>query len=261
MKTETMQNFPSHSNGTPLNQQSNGSSNNNDMASTAKYVTSKPEALYDKSESMSAFKPFHSSAFQALQNGRICSSQQALPEKMEDMGLNSIQSQLRGSHHPVQVHNHHHHHYHYHQHDHNMQLHQSARDCEDLSFKNMAATAPQCGSSNVFESTNEGNVGNYSVNGSASGSNHGSNGQNGSSTALNASLTNLDSDNGVAGNSGVGGVTERISGNVIDEVRVAQREAALTKFRQKRKERCFGKRVTFFLYLCFCLGVRDDLPR
>ncbi|KAH9700953.1 Two-component response regulator-like PRR37 [Citrus sinensis] len=343
MKTETMQNFPSHSNGTPLNRQSNGSSNNNDMASTAKYVTLKPEALNDKSESISAFKPFHSSAFQALQNSRSCSSQQVLPEKTDDMGPNSCQSQLRGSHHSVQAenhHHHHHHHHHYHQHGHSMHLHQSPQDhddlsskamaaaapqcgssnvfetnndgdvgnydvngricssqpllpektddmglnsgqsqlrgshhsvqvenhhhhyhrhyhqhdhnmqqspqdCDDVSFKNMVAAAPQCGSSNVFESTNEGNAGNYSVNGSASGSNHGSNGQNGSSTALNAGVTNLDSDNGAAGNSGVGGITERISGNVVDEVWVAQREAALTKFRQKRKERCFGKRVRY----------------
>ncbi|KAH9700958.1 Two-component response regulator-like PRR37 [Citrus sinensis] len=359
MKTETMQNFPSHSNGTPLNRQSNGSSNNNDMASTAKYVTLKPEALNDKSESISAFKPFHSSAFQALQNSRSCSSQQVLPEKTDDMGPNSCQSQLRGSHHSVQAenhHHHHHHHHHYHQHGHSMHLHQSPQDhddlsskamaaaapqcgssnvfetnndgdvgnydvngricssqpllpektddmglnsgqsqlrgshhsvqvenhhhhyhrhyhqhdhnmqqspqdCDDVSFKNMVAAAPQCGSSNVFESTNEGNAGNYSVNGSASGSNHGSNGQNGSSTALNAGVTNLDSDNGAAGNSGVGGITERISGNVVDEVWVAQREAALTKFRQKRKERCFGKRVTFFLCLCFCLAAKDGLHR
>ncbi|XP_031251555.1 two-component response regulator-like PRR37 isoform X2 [Pistacia vera] len=238
MKTETMQNFPSHSNGPPLNQQSNGSSNNNDMASTAKYSTSKPEALNDKSESISAFKPFHYSAFQSLQNGRIYSSQQVLPEKADDMGVNTIQAQLRGTHHLVHVQNHQHHHCHYHQRDHNVQHYQSQQDQDDLSVKNMAAAAPQCGSSNVFEGTTETNVGNYSVNGSASGSNHGSNGQNGSSTGLNAGITNLESDKGAAGKSGV-------SGNIVDEERAAQREAALMKFRQKRKERCFGKRVRY----------------
>ncbi|KAJ0021722.1 hypothetical protein Pint_32263 [Pistacia integerrima] len=238
MKTETMQNFPSHANGPPLNQQSNGSSNNNDMASTAKYSTSKPEALNDKSESISAFKPFHSSAFQSLQNGRIYSSQQVLPEKADDMGVNTIQAQLRGTHHLVHIQNHQHHHRHYHQRDHNVQHYQSQQDQDDLSVKNMAAAAPQCGSSNVFEGTTETNVGNYSVNGSASGSNHGSNGQNGSSTGLNAGITNLESDNGAAGKSGV-------SGNIVDEERAAQREAALMKFRQKRKERCFGKRVRY----------------
>ncbi|KAK3206122.1 hypothetical protein Dsin_020168 [Dipteronia sinensis] len=243
MKTETMQNFPSRSNGMPPNQQSNGSSNNNDMASTAKYVTSKPEGLNDKSESMSAFKPFHSSAFQSLQNGHISSSQSMLPEKADDMKVTAVKSQSRGSHHPVQVHNHHHHHHHYHQCDHIMQQHQS-QEHDELSLKNMAATAQQCGSSNVFEGTTEGNFGNYSVNGSASGSNHGSYGQNGSSAALNAGVTNLESDNAAAGTNGVD-VSERIGGNVVDDNRVAQREAALTKFRQKRKERCFGKRVRY----------------
>ncbi|KAL5765935.1 hypothetical protein ACOSP7_016552 [Xanthoceras sorbifolium] len=243
MKTETMQNFPSRSNGTLPNQQSNGSSNNNDMASTAKYVTCKPEALNDKSESMSAFKPFHSSAFQSLQNGRISLSQPMLHEKADGMGVTQVQAQSRGSHHPVQVQTIHHHHHHYHQCNHNMQQHQS-QEHDELSLKNMAAAAQQCGSSNVFEGSADGNVGNYSVNGSASGSNHGSNGQNGSSTALNAGVTNLESDNGAAGTSGVG-VHERIRGNMVDEGWVAQREAALTKFRQKRKERCFGKKVRY----------------
>ncbi|KAH7560955.1 hypothetical protein JRO89_XS10G0145800 [Xanthoceras sorbifolium] len=249
MKTETMQNFPSRSNGTLPNQQSNGSSNNNDMASTAKYVTCKPEALNDKSESMSAFKPFHSSAFQSLQNGRISLSQPMLHEKADGMGVTQVQAQSRGSHHPVQVQTIHHHHHHYHQCNHNMQQHQS-QEHDELSLKNMAAAAQQCGSSNVFEGSADGNVGNYSVNGSASGSNHGSNGQNGSSTALNAGVTNLESDNGAAGTSGVG-VHERIRGNMVDEGWVAQREAALTKFRQKRKERCFGKKVIHFRNFAF----------
>lgn len=92
----------------------------------------------------------------------------------------------------------------------------------------------------MFGGPTEINVGNYSVNGSASGSNHGSNGQNGSSTALNVGATNMEGDNGGAGNSGVG----TISGKGSGEDRLAQREAALTKFRQKRKERCFEKKVT-----------------
>lgn len=88
------------------------------------------------------------------------------------------------------------------------------------------------------------------MNGSASGSNHGSNGQNGSSTALNAGLMNLESDNGVAGNSG-DGISRRNGGIGVDEDRVAHREAALTKFRQKRKERCFERRVTHFSLTAF----------
>lgn len=110
----------------------------------------------------------------------------------------------------------------------------------------MAATAQQCGSSNVIGGHVESQAGNYSVNGSASGSNHGSNGHNGSSTALNVGMTNLESDNGAAENSGGGGISRRNSENEVEENQEAQRVAALTKFRQKRKERCFEKRVTHF---------------
>lgn len=238
MKTETMQNCPSHSNGTPPNQQSNGSSNNNDMASTAKYVTSKPESMNDRSDSMSAFKPFNSSAFQSLQNGRTSLSQ-AKFEKADQM-ITPVEAQSRGSNHPAQVPNHHHQSNHYPQRDQNLQQHQP-QDHDELSLKNMASSAPQCGSSNVIG----GVTGNYSVNGSASGSNHGSNGPNGSSTVLNAAAPNMESDNGTAGASVAGGCV-RIRGNAMDEDRVTQREAALNKFRQKRKERCFGKRVIHF---------------
>lgn len=92
----------------------------------------------------------------------------------------------------------------------------------------------------------ESNAGNYSVNGSASGSNYGSNGQNGGSTALNAGVTNVESENGAAGNIGAGAISGKNIGNGSDEERLAHREAALNKFRQKRKERCFEKRVIYF---------------
>ncbi|GAV71381.1 Response_reg domain-containing protein/CCT domain-containing protein [Cephalotus follicularis] len=243
MKTEMMQNFPS-SNGTPLNQQSNGSSNYNDMASAAKYVIPKPEAFIEKSESVSAFKPFHS-AFQPVQNSSTFSSQRVLAEKADEVGTG--QARLKGSQ-QVRVQHHHHHHHHYHHHVHKMQQHQQLTDRDDLSPKDMAVIALPSGSSNVFDGLTEGtegNVGNYSVNGSASGSNHGSNVQNGSSVALNAELTNMESDNGAAGNSGAGGITGRTSGSGADDGRTAQREAALLKFRQKRKERCFEKKVRY----------------
>lgn len=235
MKAETALNSTS-----PPNQQSNGSSNNNDMASTSKYVTPKPEsAITNKSESTMAFKYYN-----PPQNGHVCPPVQ---RKADDVAINTAQAQTRGSPHQVQVQHHHHYYHHYHHHVHNPQL-----ENDELSQNNMAAAAPQCGSSNICGGgAVEGNIanhrgnGNYSVNGSASGSNHGSNGQNGSSTALNAGGQNMESDNGVAGNSGVGGLNGRISGNPMDEDRFAQREAALTKFRQKRKERCFEKKVRY----------------
>ncbi|EOY18480.1 Pseudo response regulator, putative isoform 7, partial [Theobroma cacao] len=109
------------------------------------------------------------------------------------------------------------------------------------------AAAPQCGSSNLSSLPHvEGNAANHSLTRSASGSNHGSNGQNGSSTVLNTRGMNLESENGVPGKGGAGGGIGSGGRNVVDQNRFAQREAALNKFRQKRKERCFEKKVTVF---------------
>ncbi|KAF5930910.1 hypothetical protein HYC85_031783 [Camellia sinensis] len=240
MKTEAM-----HSSNCTPNQQSNGSSNNNDMSSAtkSKYVL-KPEGLSDKSESISAFKCFHTSALQPVPNGRVCTAQQVIPEKVDDVAVSTNEAQARGSNQQVQVQHHHHHYHHYHHHVHNMQ-HQAHEDHDNPSMKNVAAAAPQCASTNNFGGIVDGSGGDYSVNGSASGSNHGSNGQNGSSSALNAGVTNMESDNGAAEKSGVVGISGRVAGNGADEDRFAQREAALTKFRQKRKERCFDKKVRY----------------
>ncbi|KFK24732.1 bolting time control 1 [Arabis alpina] len=105
---------------------------------------------------------------------------------------------------------------------------------------------PQCGSSNVYNEATEGNNNtvNYSVNGSVSGSGHGSNGAYGSSNGMTAGGMNMGSDNG-AGKSGSGDGSGSGSGNVADETKISQREAALTKFRQKRKDRCFRKKVRY----------------
>ncbi|EOY18477.1 Pseudo response regulator, putative isoform 4 [Theobroma cacao] len=108
------------------------------------------------------------------------------------------------------------------------------------------AAAPQCGSSNLSSLPHvEGNAANHSLTRSASGSNHGSNGQNGSSTVLNTRGMNLESENGVPGKGGAGGGIGSGGRNVVDQNRFAQREAALNKFRQKRKERCFEKKVRY----------------
>ncbi|KAB2028465.1 hypothetical protein ES319_D05G101200v1 [Gossypium barbadense] len=94
----------------------------------------------------------------------------------------------------------------------------------DTSLKIMAITDKQCRSSS-------------SVNGSASGSKYGSNGHNGSETGLRAEHAVTEDSNGTA--------SGRRGGSGADEDRVAQRAAALTKFRQKRKERCFEKKVRY----------------
>ncbi|XP_059660661.1 two-component response regulator-like PRR37 [Cornus florida] len=233
MKREKMHN----SNCTPPNQQSNESTNNNDMASTTKCVP-KPEAFDDKSESISAFKSLCSSGFQKVQYGHACAPK-SVPGKAVDVSVSTEQVQARGNN-RVQVQHCHHHHHHHHHHIHNIP-HEPQSDHDDLSLEKMAATVPQCGSSNMLGEPIEDAAGNYSVNGSASGSNHGSNGQNRSS---NAGATNIEIDNGVAGDSGVVGISGS-GGNGADEDRHAQRAAALTKFRQKRKERCFEKKVRY----------------
>ena len=52
--------------------------------------------------------------------------------------------------------------------------------------------------------------------------------------------------NVAAGSIGIGGIDRKSFGNGADEGRLALREAALTKFRLKRKERCFEKKVIYF---------------
>ncbi|PWA62523.1 CCT domain-containing protein [Artemisia annua] len=84
--------------------------------------------------------------------------------------------------------------------------------------------------SNVLAAPVEGNAANY---GSASGSNNKSNGENGSSGQKGNSYTAI-------AEAGDNGVVEK-----VDQDRLAQREAALIKFRQKRKERCFEKKVRY----------------
>lgn len=74
------------------------------------------------------------------------------------------------------------------------------------------------------------------MNGSASGSNTGANnGQSGMGVAPMAD-DNSGNDPALDGASGANGVC-------TEQMRFARREAALNKFRQKRKERCFEKKV------------------
>ncbi|KAF3792121.1 Two-component response regulator-like [Nymphaea thermarum] len=210
------------------NQVSNTSSNEQDMGSSTKNVFSKPLSMKDKSVPMSTTRGHHVSAFQPVQ---YCPSPQVLlHEKAIDAAM----------HHPkegsqIQVYQYHHHHHHHHQHAVMPQHQQNDHpDQEELS-KMTVAVAPPCGSSNVL-ATN-GHCMNSSMNGSRSGSNHGSN------ALTNTGVTNGESDTGAAGKGSNGGGSG--SGSGVDQARSAQREAALTKFRQKRKERCFEKKVRY----------------
>ncbi|XP_010920961.1 two-component response regulator-like PRR37 isoform X2 [Elaeis guineensis] len=239
VKTESTNNMISNSNAAPLKRGSDGSSNNNDMGSTTNNVFTKAVACKEKAASTSAVKCIQpSSAFHPVQFR--ASTQQGMQQKVDDLTAASI-GQPREIQRQVQVH-HHHHHYHHHHHIHSMQQQQLLQppDHDDISLKDMATAAPQCGSSTMFTGPVEGNAANFSVNGSNSGSNHGSNVQNGSSTAVNAVGMNMEIANGIADKSTAGG-----SGSGVDQNRFAWREAALKKFRQKRKERNFGKKVRY----------------
>ncbi|GMJ09529.1 pseudo-response regulator 7 [Hibiscus trionum] len=202
--TDSLKNLQSNSNNMPLNQQSNGSSNNNDIGSTTNNAFSKSAVMSEK-----PIVP--SSAFQPPTQGKV----------------DVVVGKTRATDQQVQV-QHQHHHYHHH-HFHNMPPNQKSGNHEE-SF--------QCGSSNMSSAPH---VDANALNGSASESNHGSNGQNGNITSLSCRGLNVESENVVPllGGLGFGGGTGAIQN------RFAQREAALNKFRQKRKERCFEKKVRY----------------
>lgn len=243
-----MQNFQSDSNGTRSSQASNGSSDNNNMGSTTNNVFAKQVAFSDMPVPKSTVKNLHpSSAFQPVQSGHISPPQPIIQGKTDAAIASMDLSQERHINQQVQVQHHHHYFHHHHHHVHDNMPQKQLANLDDLSFKQITTAAPHCGSSNLSSEPFEGNAGNHSLNGSAAGSNHGSNGQSGSTTDINAGGTNMESDNGVAGKGGASGVIGFASRSADDPNRSAQREAALNKFRQKRKERCFEKKVTEFM--------------
>ena len=125
-------------------------------------------------------------------------------------------------------------------------------DQNQMMLKQLAAAGPACGSSNMDNGPTDTNLGNYSMNVSISGSHHGSNAPNG--------RTIMEGENGLTGKteamdcngSGSG------SGSGVNESRFAKRVAALTKFRQKRKQRCFQKKVSFTILKLIPLTSRPD---
>ncbi|XWS59734.1 hypothetical protein CRYUN_Cryun08bG0147400 [Craigia yunnanensis] len=228
------------------NQCSNVGSYNIDMGSTTNNAFAKPAVLKNKSVASSTFRSsLPSSTFQPTKNNLLSATKKVVLDKADDVTTTEELAQPRRTHQELQM-QHPPHHYDQHHHlAYGMQQKQQPPDYDDLSLKKMAADAPHFGSSNVLGGL-EGNAGNYSVNGSASCSNHGSNRPNGSSTAVNTVGTNVESDNGIAVKSGSGNASG--SGSKADQSKSAHREAALTKFRQKRKERCFRKKEKLFCF-------------
>ncbi|KAI3731039.1 hypothetical protein L1987_62222 [Smallanthus sonchifolius] len=201
-------NILSNSNGTP-NHRSNGS---DDLGSTTNNAfTTKPDDKPLPNNSTIVVDNHHTSTLQPLipcaNNVDAIKTTVAQPKA-------AVQQQ-------VQVRHHHHHYHHHHHHVHKLQQ-QKLVNPDDGSLRNMV--------SNILTASAEGNAANY---GSASGSNNKSNGENGK----------IENNNGgpikINGGDGSG------SGSGVDQERLAQREAALNKFRQKRKERCFVKKVRY----------------
>lgn len=235
MKTDSTYNMKSNSDAAPIKQGSNGSSNNNDMGSTTKNVVTKPTTNKERVMSPSAMKAnAHTSAFHPVQHWTSPANATG-KEKADEVANNGAKMA-----HPGEV---------------QSNLVQHPRSILhyvqfDVSQENGGSGAPRCGSSNVFDPPVEGHAANYGVNGSNSGSNNGSNGQNGSTVAPNAERPNMEIANGAINRSGPmgGNGSGSGSGNDMYMQRLVQREhrvAAVTKFRLKRKERNFGKKVRY----------------
>ncbi|KAM0953247.1 putative response regulator and transcription factor RR-A-type family [Dioscorea sansibarensis] len=214
VKTDSTYNMTSNSNGAPLKQGSNGSSNNNDMGSSTKIAFTKIVAAKEKLPSTLAIKcASPTSAFHPVQH-QTPATQQVVSEKVDEAGASGISGHSRTS--PqLQVMYHHHHYHHHHHLVHSMQQQQQQQqqqqiqpppEHDDLPLKNMVAAALQCGSSNVFVMPIEGESGSGCAN---------------------------------------GGVGWSRNGSGADQNASSQREAALNKFRQKRKERNFEKKVRY----------------
>ncbi|CAM0872619.1 unnamed protein product [Alopecurus aequalis] len=235
VKTNSNCKMESNSDAVPIKQGSNGSSNNNDMGSSTKNAITKPSVDRERVVSPSAVKSnYHTSAFHPVQHQtspeNVVGNDKADEETGNAVNLGHSREAQQGS---VQ----HHHHV-------QCYLHVMAQQQASIG----RASNPRCGSSNVSDVPIEGHAANYGVNGSISGSQNGSNAQNGTSSAPNVGRPNIESgtiiENRAEGANGSGSGPSG-SGNDICQNQLSQREAAVNKFRQKRKERNFEKKVRY----------------
>ena len=235
VKTNSTCKMESNSDAAPIKQGSNGSSNNNDMGSSTKNAITKPSVDRERVVSPSAVKSnHHTSAFHPVQHQTSLENMVGNDKADEETGnavkLGHSREAQQGS---VQ----HHHHGHYYLHVMEQQHASIGR-----------ASNARCGSSNVSDVPIEGHAANYSVTGSISGSQNGSNAQNGTNSTPNVARPNIESgtiiENRAEGANGSGSGPSD-SGNDICQNQLSQHEAAVNKFRQKRKERNFEKKVTY----------------
>lgn len=195
--------------------------------------------MMPNSQSVSAFKCFQASAAQQVEHTclpppKSTENDVKRPGNKEAHAKDSDQQF-------VQHHHHHHHHYHHHV----QGLHpQNKEDHEDHLMTNLIIDASRCGSSIMLDGLVEGDATFRNLVGSDK--NHGSIGRNGSNNESNYGVTNMESDNGEKVNSGVNSINQGANGDGANKDRLFQREAALKKFRHKRKERCFEKKVRIY---------------
>ncbi|CAM0145172.1 unnamed protein product [Urochloa decumbens] len=233
VKTDSTCKMKSNSDAAPIKQGSNGSSNNNDMGSSTKNVAVKPSGNRERVTSPSAVKSTqHTSAFHPIPHQT--SPANVVGKDKTDDGISNAVKVGHPSEAPQSCVQHHHHVHYY--------LHVMTRQQPSI---DRGSSDAQCGSSNVFDPSVEGHAANYSVNGGVSGAHNGCNGQNGSSAAPNIARPNMESVNGIVSENVAGGGSGSGSGNDMYQNRFPQREAALNKFRLKRKDRNFGKKVRY----------------
>ncbi|KAK1394173.1 Pseudo-response regulator 7 [Heracleum sosnowskyi] len=169
--------------------------------------------MMPNSQSVSAFKCFQASAAKQVEHTCL-----PPPHSTKNDGTTPGKEEAHAKDSDQQFVQHHHHHY-YHYHHHVQGLHPQSEDLGDHLITDLMVDASRCGSSDMLDGHVAGNATFRNLVGSDN--NHGSIGWNGSSNESNVGVTNMESDNG------------------------EKREAAFKKFRQKRKERCFEKKVRY----------------
>ncbi|KAI9085783.1 hypothetical protein K1719_032197 [Acacia pycnantha] len=198
----------SHSNVNPPHRSSNGASNNIDIGSTASNAFTKIEFSREPEVASTAKCLYHVSAVQPISND-LCTCHQVVLHKNRDMTTVTMlapKGGIRKDYPTVDFH------CQFENHDSNADK-QYQHNHVDSTLKEMAAAAPHYGSPNVVEVLVECNTEDNSVNRSASGSNNRSNGLNGSSTAVDDRRTNIEGDNGFAGNNESGDPSGSKSGS------------------------------------------------
>ncbi|XP_028799433.1 two-component response regulator-like APRR7 isoform X2 [Neltuma alba] len=219
-KTESVQATRTYFNSMPPNNlPSNGSNNNYEQDSSSNNNFTKPSTTINK--------PTQKVAITCIQP----SSTSLHP--LQNMSLQHAAQENSDKQHMQVQHHHHHHHYHHHHHMHNMVTPKLLNQNSQQSLQIKTAAMPSLNESSTR-------------NGSASKSHHGSNVDPGNNVA--GKLGNFqehDDNNRIAEKEDTTSLIRLEAPNITIQNRFAQREVALNKFRQKRKERCFEKRVRY----------------